>query len=184
MLLSIFLYIYTYMIYGHWVVLIPVFIQNVQSRSYHVPIPRYITETSHERHGTSNHRQLLYIEQLVRPNYRGNIEDQLHLFPDSKVLGANMGPTWVLSVPDGPHVGPMNLAIRVRCVRNPALTDGSSTQWVIKAENVPMPRCPHDTFWYIFAMSVLCYSLFLCHFVGRFYPHSSRLLHLHCSSNG
>ena len=28
-----------------------------------------------------------------------------------------MGPTWVLSAPDGPHVGPMNLAIRVvsRC---------------------------------------------------------------------
>ena len=34
-------------------------------------------------------------------------------FPDSKVNGANMGPTWVLSAPDGPHVGPMNLAIRV-----------------------------------------------------------------------
>ena len=34
-------------------------------------------------------------------------------FPDSKVRGANMGPTWVLSAPDGPHVGPMNLAIRV-----------------------------------------------------------------------
>ena len=34
-------------------------------------------------------------------------------YPDSKVHGANMGPTWVLSVPDGPHVGPMNLAIRV-----------------------------------------------------------------------
>ena len=32
-------------------------------------------------------------------------------FPDSKVHGANMGPTWVLSAPDGPHVGPMNLAI-------------------------------------------------------------------------
>ena len=31
--------------------------------------------------------------------------------PDSKVHGANMGPTWVLSAPDGPHVGPMNLAI-------------------------------------------------------------------------
>ena len=26
---------------------------------------------------------------------------------------ANMGPTWVLLAPDGPHVGPMNLAIRV-----------------------------------------------------------------------
>ena len=35
------------------------------------------------------------------------------VFPDSKVHGANMGPIWVLSAPDGPHVGPMNLAIRV-----------------------------------------------------------------------
>ena len=34
-------------------------------------------------------------------------------FPDSKVHEANMGPTWDLSAPDGPHVGPMNLAIRV-----------------------------------------------------------------------
>ena len=32
--------------------------------------------------------------------------------PDSKDHGANMGPTWVLSVPGGPHVSPMNLAIR------------------------------------------------------------------------
>ena len=32
--------------------------------------------------------------------------------PESKVQGANMGPTWVLSSPDGPHVGPMNFAIR------------------------------------------------------------------------
>ena len=32
--------------------------------------------------------------------------------PDSKVHGANMGPTWVLSAPDGPHIGPMNLVIR------------------------------------------------------------------------
>ena len=32
--------------------------------------------------------------------------------PDSKVHGANMEPIWVLSAPDGPHVGPMNLAIR------------------------------------------------------------------------
>ena len=33
--------------------------------------------------------------------------------PDSKVHGASMGPTWVLSAPGGPHMGPMNLAIRV-----------------------------------------------------------------------
>ena len=33
-------------------------------------------------------------------------------FQDNKVHGGNMGPTWVLSSPGGPHVGPMNLAIR------------------------------------------------------------------------
>ena len=32
--------------------------------------------------------------------------------PDSKIHGVNMGPTWVLSALDGPHVGPMNLAVR------------------------------------------------------------------------
>ena len=32
--------------------------------------------------------------------------------PDNIVHVANMGPTWVLSAPAGPHVGPMNLAIR------------------------------------------------------------------------
>ena len=35
------------------------------------------------------------------------------LYPDSKVHGANMGPIWVLSAPDGPQVVPINLAIRV-----------------------------------------------------------------------
>ena len=37
-------------------------------------------------------------------------------YPDSKVHGANMGSTWVLSALDGPHVGLMNLAIRVRII--------------------------------------------------------------------
>ena len=32
--------------------------------------------------------------------------------PDSKVHGAYMGPTWGRQDPGGPHVGPMNLAIR------------------------------------------------------------------------
>ena len=31
--------------------------------------------------------------------------------PDSKIHGVNMGPIWVLLAPDGPHVGPMNLAV-------------------------------------------------------------------------
>ena len=34
-------------------------------------------------------------------------------YPDSYVHGANMEPTWVLLAPDGPHVAPMNIAIRV-----------------------------------------------------------------------
>ena len=32
--------------------------------------------------------------------------------PDSKIHGANMGATWVLSAPGGTHVGPMSLASR------------------------------------------------------------------------
>ena len=39
----------------------------------------------------------------------------LHLtkrFIDTSQIAKFMGPTWVLSAPDGPHVGPMNLAIR------------------------------------------------------------------------
>ena len=38
--------------------------------------------------------------------------------PDSKIHQANMGPTWVLSVPDGPYVGPMNLVIRVHILKD------------------------------------------------------------------
>ena len=34
-------------------------------------------------------------------------------YRDSKVHGANMEPTWILSAPDEPHIGPMNLAIKV-----------------------------------------------------------------------
>ena len=41
--------------------------------------------------------------------YNGN--PILGNIPDSKVHGANMGPTWVLSAPGGLHVGLMNLAI-------------------------------------------------------------------------
>ena len=36
----------------------------------------------------------------------------IELTPDSKAHGGNKGPTWALSGPDGPHVGPMSLAIR------------------------------------------------------------------------
>ena len=35
--------------------------------------------------------------------------------PDSNVHVANMGPTWVMSAPDGPHDGPMNLLSGMSC---------------------------------------------------------------------
>ena len=41
-----------------------------------------------------------------------------YIKPDSKVHGANKGRTWVLSAPDGPHVGPMNFAIREHTSEN------------------------------------------------------------------
>ena len=36
----------------------------------------------------------------------------IDLNPDSKVHGANRWPTWAMPAIDGPHAGPMNLAIR------------------------------------------------------------------------
>ena len=39
------------------------------------------------------------------------IYHQCDTIPDNKVHRANMGPIWVLSAPDGPHVGSTNLAI-------------------------------------------------------------------------
>ena len=32
-------------------------------------------------------------------------------FSDSNVHVANIGPTWALSAPGGPHLGPMNITI-------------------------------------------------------------------------
>ena len=49
--------------------------------------------------------------------------------PDSKIHGVDMGPTWVLLAPDGPHVGPMNLAPRA------PLTNGGSRNTDIIVNN-------------------------------------------------
>ena len=68
-----------------------------------------------------------------------SVQEVMKEYPDSKVHGANMGPTWVLSAPGGPHVGTMNLAIRVSfcpAVKNPLwrtrMTWGMSVTWEIK----------------------------------------------------
>ena len=52
--------------------------------------------------------------------------------PDSKVHGANMGPTWGRQDPDGPHVGPMNLAIwDVKCAHDISTIDNLELVLVI-----------------------------------------------------
>ena len=63
-------------------------------------------------------QEVLHVLGIMLLIYRG--------FPDSKTQGANMGPTWVLSAPDGPHVGPMKLAIRFA-----SLVLGQSHCWLI-----------------------------------------------------
>ena len=44
--------------------------------------------------------------------------------PESKVHGANMGPIWSQEDPGGPHVGPMNFAIRAITAIDRVGTDG------------------------------------------------------------
>ena len=61
------------------------------------------------------HRLSAYLSRIARGIWR--VDDFIGLidlsYPYSKVHGANMEPTLALSAPDGPHLSPMNLAIRV-----------------------------------------------------------------------
>ena len=50
---------------------------------------------------------------IRRIEYRAILSQFTDMSPDSKVNGASMGPTWGMSAPDGPHVGPMNIAVMV-----------------------------------------------------------------------
>ena len=60
--------------------------------------------------------------------------------PDSKVHGANMGPTWVLSAPDGHHVGPMNLAIRVNSLKMGTAPAGQPTVYKANSSKIVVAR--------------------------------------------
>ena len=76
-------------------------------------------------------------------------------YPDSKVHGATMVPTWVLSAPDGPHVGLMNLAIRVVT---------GDAEYNLSVEVLKQIIC---TLFYVFFSSSALFLLI--------YPYSSRL---------
>ena len=53
---------------------------------------------------------------MMNPKKKGKTLRFGNVNTDYKAHGANMMPIWVLSAPDGPHVGPMNLAILDRTV--------------------------------------------------------------------
>ena len=61
------------------------------------------------RYGDLHHKDKIVTKLFY--SYNGNSYTD-NMTPDGKVHGANMEPTWVLLAPDGPHAGPMNLAIR------------------------------------------------------------------------
>ena len=71
----------------------------------------YILGVSHLNRGCTIHKLLLNEPRLFHQQCVFG-ENYTTVYPYNKVHGANMGPTWVLSAPHGPHVGPMDLAIR------------------------------------------------------------------------
>ena len=70
-----------------------------------------------------------------------------NLYPDSKDHGANMGPTWVLPAPGGPHIGPMNLAIRV-------------VFWIFRSSEILLKWCPMACGAYIIPNTMIYVSEF------------------------
>ena len=81
----------------------------------------------------------------------------LNIYPHNKVHEANIRPTWILSAPGGPHVGPMNLVIRVSnnlfhryflllpytCITH-RLNVGGLGKWTISFADVEMWQVPSD----------------------------------------
>ena len=84
-----------------------------------------------------------------------------------------MKPTWVLSAPDGPHVGPMNLAIRDASYQTP---DTASIVWFLFLScqnvlvcsrpmycwNIPLCVCIVSA-WLCLSFQALYYILFVIH---------------------
>ena len=83
---------------------------GADQRKYQSPVSLAFVMTTHRWPVVSPHigtvtRKCFHLMRHYEPDRE---------IPDSKIHGANMGPTWVLLAPDGPHVGPMHFAIRER----------------------------------------------------------------------
>ena len=69
-------------------------------------------------------------KQPVQIYIKVNMTLRITAHPDSKVHGTNMGPAWVVSAPDRPHVGPMNNAIW-----DPLLRESTGHRWIHPIED-------------------------------------------------
>ena len=81
-------------------------------------------------------------------------------------IAKSMGPTWVLSDPDGPHVGPMNLVIRVLRLLAPNADDVESTT-LLPINHIPLYETtsrPHTMSLYLRDICTLSvYLRTICH---------------------
>ena len=83
----------------------------------------------------------------------------MRISPDSKVHGDNMGPTWVLPAPDGPHVGHMNLGIRVIMQYHKSIPHKGILLWGF----AQMYSCVNHVFWLVGSSSSLwCHKILGC----------------------
>ena len=88
-----------------------VVIQNIHQNSFKNQISSNLVHSIQFRcliilkFNRERHHHYRDLSRILKPI--GPLRDN----PNNKVHGANMGPTWVLLAPDGPHGDPMNLAI-------------------------------------------------------------------------
>ena len=102
-----------------------------------------------------SHPRTSFFESMLKPNVwlMDNKTNRCrHTYPDSNVHGANMGPTWVLSAPDGPHVGPMNLAIRIAIPIAPSKSIGAGQKLIYELPHCYsvlyiLPHMYHECMW-------------------------------------
>ena len=74
------------------------------------PQPKLVSQVGPEGDSSPMHTSL-HSHQLIAQ--LKHLSSSFWGAPESKNYGANMGPTWVLSAPDGLHVGPKNLGIKI-----------------------------------------------------------------------
>ena len=79
-----------------------------------------------------------HLIEFIKVDWTHSIKNDV--IPDSKVHVAHMGPTWFLSAPGGPHVGPINLPIWHGmwndCIRFPYFSQWSTFRMPSKFDNL------------------------------------------------